>query len=183
MAKKKTGGTCREAVKMAKRVHKAIHPVEHEKNQKRKNAAKSLRDMSKEERKMRRAELLSKKKKRMGERMAREASAAIQRKDSADIRKAEKHFSNFTGLTAENLTKAPYKAPKVAMVIGRLHSVVYEATRLDVVGYEGENGPALYEHKFSRKNPPLLAVSPDGQQLVIVGGGYRFDAIKGGIIG
>lgn len=169
MAKKKSPS--KEAVRLAKKVHKAIHPIEHEKLRKNSTPVKELTPM---QRKMRKAELLRKKAQRMA------AAAAA---PAREITRAKKEFEEFTGLRAENVTRAGYKAPKVAIVLGRLVSVVYEAERLDVEGYEGENGPALYEHKFSKKNPPILASSTDGGQLIIVGGGYYFDAKKGGIIG
>lgn len=127
-----------------------------------------------QQRKQRKADLLKKKQQRMAK-----AAAA----PSREIARAKKEFEEFTGLRAEHVTRASYKAPKVAVVLGRLVSVVYEAERLDVEGYVGENGPALYEHKFSKKNPPILAASVDGKQLLIVGGGCYFDAKKGGIIG
>lgn len=163
------------ARQLAKKVHKAIHPLEHDtrKTAKKKKATRRNPENRNDiETKIRRAQIA---KKTTGAAMAREALA--------DIKKAGQQFEAFTGLKAENVTPAPYRAPKTAVVIGKLVAVIYEAERLDVQGYEGEDDIALYKHEFSAKNPPVLAVSPDGKQLVIVGGGYHFDAKKGGIIG
>lgn len=161
------------ARQLAKKVHHAIHPLEHEtpRRKTRKNASPTQKALNKLERTKKTAS----KRDQLGADMAREALA--------DIKKAGKQFEQFTGLRAENVTPATHKTPRTAVVVGKLVAVIYEAERLDVEGYAGEDDVALYKHDFNPKNPPVLAVSPDGKQLLIVGGGYRFDAKRGGIVG
>jgi len=58
---------------------------------------------------------------------------------------------------------------------GTIHSIVYVTTKA------GDSGPTEYEHKFSSRNPPLLAYGDCDGRLYIIGGGYRCSAH--GIIG
>lgn len=57
------------------------------------------------------------------------------------------------------------RLPKVAMQIGRLEGVMYDA----------DHGPR-YRHMFRGKSRPYLVASPDGRTLVIVGGRFRMTA-------
>ena len=56
--------------------------------------------------------------------------------------------------------------PKIALAIGELSAVEYVSTR----GGEKVN----YRHVFKTGSRPLLASSPDGNQLILLGGAYRF---------
>lgn len=79
-------------------------------------------------------------------------------------KESEKWFEEFTGHEVDGVKKINFKMPKVVGVVGRIHSICYEATR----DYETE----LYEHEFKENNAPTLAVSDDGRQLMILGGHY-----------
>ena len=57
--------------------------------------------------------------------------------------------------------------------LGTLLEVVY-------VTRKGFDGVSEYEHKFSEKNPPLLAYGSNDRKLYIVGGSYR--VTKHGIV-
>jgi hypothetical protein len=80
--------------------------------------------------------------------------------------KAVKLFSEFTGHDATYEEFHKFNLPKVTALVGKLVSVTYEATR------DGEK--AHYKHDFAPRARPLLVVSDDGNQLLIVGGSYVF---------
>ena len=56
--------------------------------------------------------------------------------------------------------------PKVAAVIGECDGVLYTTVRDGV--------KERYIHEFRKGDKPLLCVSPDGRQILLVGGAYRF---------
>lgn len=76
-------------------------------------------------------------------------------------------YEEFSGHEAVELgTVAKPVMPDVAAVIGELDGIAYEAVRDGV--------REKYFHEFAAKSRPLLCVSPDGKQLIILGGHYRF---------
>lgn len=84
----------------------------------------------------------------------------------AGIDKAANSFREFTGHKPEGVVTLP--APKragVAWLLGELEGVIYRAKR--------DGKTERYLHKFRSTDRPALAVTFDGQQLVILGGGYR----------
>ena len=88
----------------------------------------------------------------------------------SDIERAASMSERFTGHAAEPLGRVMVPPlPRVATVIGELDGVLYSCIR--------DGRPERYVHEFARPDRPLLAVSPDGRQLIIVGGGYRFTAL------
>lgn len=79
-------------------------------------------------------------------------------------------FERFTGHDADNCMRV--KAPKVlreAVAIGALDGVLYTTER--------DGRIEKYIHRFAAKDRPMLAVSPDGRQLIILGGRYRFTSL------
>lgn len=56
--------------------------------------------------------------------------------------------------------------PKSAAVIGELDAVQYTTIR--------DGRVEAYEHRFRAGDRPMLCTSPDGRQLLIVGGAYVF---------
>lgn len=94
-------------------------------------------------------------------------SGKVPRLKSTQIRKAQslyKDFSGHDGDEVENVEKPVI--PDALMVIGELEGVIYSTVRDD----EHER----YIHKFRAQSRPLLCVSPDGDQLFIIGGNYEF---------
>lgn len=85
------------------------------------------------------------------------------------IAQAKQRFKQFTDGTKKVGVKALQKPNHdVTYELGRLVGVVYEADTAD--------GKATrYQHVFSKKSQPHLAVSFDGKQLYILGGGYIVD--------
>lgn len=74
-------------------------------------------------------------------------------------------YEEFTGHDADSVQCINFKVPKSVAIIGKLHAITYEAKR--------DNEIALYEHIFKSKNAPILAVSSDGAQLMVIGGNYE----------
>lgn len=84
-----------------------------------------------------------------------------------EINQGIKLYESFTGDRGELVGTYPRpKALKIGVVIGPLVGVAYEATR------DGET--TKYYHEFAEEDRPLLVSSPDGQQLIILGGEYDF---------
>lgn len=85
----------------------------------------------------------------------------------SQISRAGRLYREFSGHEPdETETVTVPEIPRAVMVIGELEGVIYSTVRDD----EHER----YIHKFRAKSRPLLCVSPDGDQLYIVGGLYEF---------
>lgn len=82
------------------------------------------------------------------------------------IKAAIERFKDFTGMDPEHLDKYMISHPDVALLIGTLDAVSYTTVR--------EGKTELYQHKFKKNSRPLLCVSHDGKQLVVLGGAYKF---------
>lgn len=81
--------------------------------------------------------------------------------------KAVKKFRRFTGTNPTAVDRVPTpELPPVAFKVGECLGVMYEAVR------DGERDK--YLHRFKKKARPHLACSPDGRQLYLLGGAYRF---------
>lgn len=87
------------------------------------------------------------------------------------IRAAVDIYRTFRGAEPKRLQVANLDIPEAVAVIGHLDYVGYRTT------YEGES--ELYEHEFQPGSRPLLCVSHDGKQLVLLGGRYVFDKHHG----
>ena len=84
-----------------------------------------------------------------------------------EVTRAADLYERFTGHDAENATRVQVKPlPKVAAVIGPCDGVLYTTVRDGV--------EERYIHKFRKSDKPLLCVSPNGDQILLVGGRYRF---------
>ena len=84
-----------------------------------------------------------------------------------DIARAGDLFERFTGheITEGYRVRVP-ALPTVAAVIGECDGVLYTTVRDGVT--------EKYIHKFRKSDKPLLCVAPDGRQILLVGGRYRF---------
>lgn len=56
--------------------------------------------------------------------------------------------------------------PDVALKVGKLDGVLYTTHR--------DGKTEHYIHKFKQSARPLLAVSFDGRQMIMIGGSYQF---------
>lgn len=86
---------------------------------------------------------------------------------SSTVRRAADLYERFTGHDAEEVGRVKVAAlPKVAALIGDCDGVLYTTVR--------DGKTERYIHKFKAADRPLLAVSPDGKQLLLIGGHYKF---------
>lgn len=86
---------------------------------------------------------------------------------ASDIERGFNLYERFTGdpeRRAETIQIPPL--PKAVAVIGELDGVLYTTIRDGV--------KEKYIHKFAAKDKPVLCISPDGRQIVLVGGNYVF---------
>ena len=92
---------------------------------------------------------------------------SIQDHPHPDVRRAAKLAENFKGMDAESLGSIKVPAlPSVVAVIGECDGVLYTTER--------DGRQERYIHEFASKDKPLLCVSPDGRQLLLVGGRFVF---------
>lgn len=86
---------------------------------------------------------------------------------AAQIAQARKLGYEFSGHDPRKLRKIGVpNSPKIALAIGKVVGIAYEALR------DGE--VAKYYHPFKKSAQPLFCVSPDGHQLLLIGGSYNF---------
>jgi hypothetical protein len=83
------------------------------------------------------------------------------------MRSAGRLYAKFTGHDAvpvERIDVPPL--PKVVAVIGECDGILYTTFR--------DGRSERYIHEFANSDRPLLAVSPDGTQLLLIDGDYDF---------
>ncbi|HYC63295.1 MAG TPA: hypothetical protein VEC14_01080 [Reyranellaceae bacterium] len=83
----------------------------------------------------------------------------------AGVDKARSAFRSFSGAAPGAAMMIPAKMPSVVWLLGELDAVIYHTVR--------DGRREKYLHRFRQKARPALAVSFDGQQLVILGGGFQ----------
>lgn len=83
------------------------------------------------------------------------------------LAKAARLYTDFSGRERLNVGKIKVPArPKILLSVGKIDGILYSAER--------DGRVEKYIHRFRRKSRPLLLVSPDGKQLVLLGGAYNF---------
>lgn len=86
---------------------------------------------------------------------------------SKAIRQAASLYERFSGHEAESLGRVTIPAlPKSAVAVGELDFVGYTTVR--------DGKVEKYIHRFAAKDKPLLCVTPNGKQILLVGGHYTF---------
>lgn len=93
--------------------------------------------------------------------------AGINRKTRGQAQKAADLYERFTGHDAEiagTVTVPPL--PSTVAVIGPCDAICYTTVR--------DGKKEKYIHKFRAADKPLMCVSPDGSQILLVGGQYVF---------
>lgn len=75
-------------------------------------------------------------------------------------------FQSFREENPEKVREVGFVVPDVMIEIGCLDTVEYTTRRGGKVEH--------YRHEFAEKSRPVLAVSDDGKQLMIIGGRYKF---------
>lgn len=82
------------------------------------------------------------------------------------IHAAIRLYRNFREVEPKRLTTVDLDIPDAVAVIGHVEAIKYRTTH----GGKTE----LYEHPFQEGSRPLLVVSSDGRQLLLLGGRYKF---------
>jgi hypothetical protein len=99
--------------------------------------------------------------------MTRKKSLALRGAKQRALKKAARLYEDFTGHEGAIIARVPSpKIPKALAVIGECDGIMYTTIR------SGEH--EKYIHKFSKKARPLFCVAPDGSQIYLIGGEYRF---------
>lgn len=75
-------------------------------------------------------------------------------------------FGAFREENVDAVREVAFEVPEVIMEIGTLDTVEYTTRRGGNIEH--------YRHEFREKSRPVLAVSADGKQLMIIGGRYKF---------
>lgn len=92
-------------------------------------------------------------------------SGRVPRSSRARQKMAARAYEEFTGHDADESVIVEIPEVGEAWVLGELTEVRYRTVR------DGEE--EFYKHPFRPESRPLLAVSHDGEQLLIVGGNYK----------
>lgn len=83
------------------------------------------------------------------------------------VQKAANRFRRFTGHDVDYVESVRVPdLPKAAAVIGECTAICYVTTR--------DGKEEHYIHEFSEHAAPMLCVSPDGKQIILVGGNFTF---------
>lgn len=83
------------------------------------------------------------------------------------VRKAANLYERFSGHEAEDCGRIAVRPlPKVGVAIGKVDGILYTTVR--------DGRTEKYIHKFHKGDEPLFVVSPDGRQLLMVGGNFDF---------
>lgn len=88
--------------------------------------------------------------------------------DENEVRKAALLFERFTGHQLQSGQVFDVPDIKTCVVIGTCDGILYTTKRDGRVEH--------YKHEFAASDKPVFAVSPDGRQLILLGGRYRFTA-------
>jgi hypothetical protein len=84
-----------------------------------------------------------------------------------ELQRAARRYTRFTGHEAEDFGKLDIPPlPKVAACIGEVDGIMYTTVR--------DGRVEKYVHEFKGEAKPLLCVTPDGRQILLVGGSYTF---------
>jgi hypothetical protein len=85
----------------------------------------------------------------------------------AKLRQAASLYTKFTGHENVDVVKAKIPdLPKEAVEVGFCDGILYTTVRDGVT--------EKYIHKFKKSARPLFCVSPDGKQLLLLGGAFTF---------
>jgi predicted protein tyrosine phosphatase len=97
--------------------------------------------------------------------------AAKRRKPSSSRARQDQQaaslYRRFTGMEPVSAGTVKVAAlPATAVTIGYIDAVDYETRRHDEI--------QRFRHVFKKSARPLFCVSPDGRQLLLIGGAFRF---------
>lgn len=86
---------------------------------------------------------------------------------SVQLRDATKLYEDFTGHEGDVIAEVQKPViPDALLCVGEIDGILYSTVRDGVL--------EKYIHEFAKKSRPLFCVSPDGTQIVMLGGAYDF---------
>jgi hypothetical protein len=86
-------------------------------------------------------------------------------------------YENFREKSPRRIDVVKVQIPNVVAVIGHVEALwKTKEGHTGAIDYRTTHGKkvALYRHDFAAGSRPLLCVSPDGRQLLLLGGRYKF---------
>jgi hypothetical protein len=83
-------------------------------------------------------------------------------------RRAALIYERFTGHYADEAQRVNFKVPRAVAEIGTCDGILYTTVR--------DGKTEHYKHEFAATDKPLMCVSEDGRQLLLIGGRYKFTA-------
>lgn len=83
------------------------------------------------------------------------------------IRAAVELFAAFREKQPRRIKVVEFDVPEAVLVIGHVEEICYRTTHGDKL--------VRYRHPFQSGSRPLLCVSSDGKQLLLLGGRYQFE--------
>jgi hypothetical protein len=83
----------------------------------------------------------------------------------ADIARARALFAEFRGAGPMEVRRIEVSIPRAALTIGECLGILYRTER--------DGKIEQYLHRFRKSARPILASSPDGRTLLLLGGAYR----------
>lgn len=88
-------------------------------------------------------------------------------RENREVNQAADLYERFSGHDAEPIGRVHVPAlPKAGVAIGHCTAICYRTVRDGVEEH--------YIHEFADKDAPLFVVSPNGKQILLVGGNFRF---------
>jgi hypothetical protein len=83
-----------------------------------------------------------------------------------EMSRAAKLYESFRERPPKRVNRIGFAPPRIVVDIGHV----------EFIGYRTTHGKklTLYRHDFAPGSRPLLCVSPDGRQLMLIGGRYKF---------
>ena len=84
-------------------------------------------------------------------------------------KKAAALYRGFREADPDKVLQFDIDIPRTVMVLGHAEYIGYRTTH----GAGRKKKLTLYEHPFAPGSRPLLCVSPDGKQLLLIGGRYQ----------
>ena len=82
------------------------------------------------------------------------------------LRQAVTLYESFREKKPRRLSVVNVDVPEIVACIGHVEAIDYRTTHGKTL--------ALYRHKFNAGSRPLLCVSADGRQLLLLGGRFKF---------
>ena len=86
-------------------------------------------------------------------------------------------YENFREKSARRVAVVKVQIPNIVAIVGHIEALwKTKEGHVGAIDYRTTHGRklTLYRHAFAAGSRPLLCVSPDGRQLFLLGGNYKF---------